>query len=69
VAERLRALLDSPVAVEALHYPRDDAFSRIEGTGPMRVASFLELDGDDALRAEAQAFVTDLLNRMGELLP
>lgn len=61
VAARLRPLLDSDVAREALVYLRED-FERVDAVGPQRIAQFLEPPDPDAVRADASAFVLALLD-------
>ncbi len=64
VAARMRLLLDSPDAQRAVAYLRED-FARIDAVGPIRVAAFLERTGDDAVQADACAFVLELLDQLG----
>ena len=62
VAHRLRPLPAAAGARRARGGWRED-FSRPAAGGPRRVAAFLEPVDEDALRADARAFVLDLLAR------
>jgi hypothetical protein len=64
VAAHLRPLLDHADARRAVAYLRED-FERVDAVGPRRVAAFVEQADDDAIRADARAFVLDLLDRCG----
>lgn len=63
VAVRMRLLLGSPDAQRAVAFLRED-FARVDAVGPTRVAAFLERMGDDAVQADARAFVLELLDQL-----
>ena len=65
VADRLKPLLESPVAQEALTVLRND-FREARLTGPMRVAAFLGSPGDAAICADAAGAVRELLRLCGD---
>jgi hypothetical protein len=64
VADRLRPLLGSSVAQQALLFSRKD-FERVDAIGPRRIAEFLQAADPDDVQADASEVAMGLLDRSG----
>jgi hypothetical protein len=65
VGERLKPLLDDPIAVEAIEYLKAD-FLEEDGLGPRRVAEFLYDRPDADIQTEVTSFVRRLLESVSD---
>ena len=68
VATALRPMLKDLDARRAMEILRGD-FTRIDGPGPSRAATFIHGAGDDATQADVVGFVLQLLERVKEDVP